>query len=362
MVNGSLVTGGWRASEVHEALDLCLSCKACSTECPAGVDMASYKSEVLHQSYRHRLRPRSHYALGQLPRWARLASSTPRIANLALRIPLASRAVTYAAGVDARRSLPRFATRSFRSWFAATAGERRVEGTPVVLLDDTFTNFFSPEVGIAAVRVLEDAGYSVSLPERRVCCALTWITTGQLDAARRIVSETVGVLEGPARAGVPIVGLEPSCTAAIRSDAARLDTSPAAAAVAAATRTLAELLAATPQWRPPSMEGVEVVAQPHCHHRAVMGWGADELLLRSTGAALQRIGGCCGLAGNFGVERGHYDVSVAVAENALLPAVRAKGKDAVVLADGFSCRTQLDDLAGERSVHLAQLLASRLEQ
>jgi FAD/FMN-containing dehydrogenase/Fe-S oxidoreductase len=356
MVNGSFVTGGWRAPEVHEALDLCLSCKACSSECPAGVDMAAYKAEVLHQSYKGRLRPRSHYTLGRLPRWARLASRMPRLANATLTVPALARGARWAAGVDQRRSLPTFAPDTFRSWFSARPPADRPGGRPVLLWPDTFTDHFAPEIGIAAVRVLEQAGYAVSIPDGSACCALTWISTGQLDAARRILSRTVSELLPAARAGVPIVGLEPSCTATLRSDATELLDSADAVTVAKATRTLAELLSQTPQWRPPRLDGIKVVAQPHCHHAAVLGWDADQALLRGAGAEVTRVGGCCGLAGNFGVERGHYEVSVAVAETALLPAVRSAPEDAVVLADGFSCRTQLDDLADRPALHLAQLL------
>jgi FAD/FMN-containing dehydrogenase/Fe-S oxidoreductase len=357
MVNGTFVTGGWRAPEVHEALDLCLSCKACSAECPTGVDMAAYKAEVLYRAYRWRVRPRSHYTLGRLPRWARLAARAPRLANATLTVPALARAVRWAAGVDQRRGLPTFAPATFRSWFAARTGAGPGSGRPVVLWTDTFTDHFTPRVGIAAVQVLEAAGYTVSIPRRAACCALTWITTGQLDTARRILRRTVGDLLPAAEAGTPIVGLEPSCTATLRADSAELLDSPAATTVAAATRTLAELLTATPDWQPPRLGGASLVAQPHCHHAAVLGWGADERLLRATGAALTRVGGCCGLAGNFGVERGHYDVSVAVAGTALLPALRAAPPDATVLADGFSCRTQLADLAARPAVHLAELLA-----
>jgi FAD/FMN-containing dehydrogenase/Fe-S oxidoreductase len=359
MVNGSLVTGGWRAPEVHEALDLCLSCKACSSECPTGVDMASYKAEVLHHSYRRRLRPRSHYTLGRLPRWARLASLAPRLANATLTVPALARGARWVAGVDRRRSLPTFAPVTFRSWFAARPPAPSAGDRPVLLWPDTFTDHFAPEIGIAAVQVLEDAGFSVSIPRRTACCALTWISTGQLDAARRILRRTVSELLPAADAGIPIVGLEPSCTATLRSDSVELLDSPDAIAVAKATHTLAELLATVPQWRAPRLEGTAVVAQPHCHHTAVLGWDADEQLLRRAGAEVTRVGGCCGLAGNFGVERGHYEVSVAVAETALLPAVRSAPPDTTVLADGFSCRTQLADLADRPAVHLAQLLARR---
>jgi Fe-S oxidoreductase len=346
----------WRSPEVHEALDLCLSCKGCSRDCPTGVDMASYKAEVLHQSYRRRVRPRSHYALGQLPRWARLAADAPGVVNAVTRSRLGGRLARWASGVDPRRPLPSFAPRTFRrQWRGASAS-----GTPVVLWVDTFTNSFSPSVGLAAARVLESAGYRILVPPSGTCCGLTWITTGQLDAARRILGRTVRVLDRAAFAGLPIVGLEPSCTAVLRSDAVELVGGEAASRVAAATRTLAELLSETPGWSPPSLAGVTAVAQPHCHHSAVMGWTTDERLLRSAGASVTRLGGCCGLAGNWGVERGHHDVSVAIAGQQLLPAVSSLPSDAVVLADGFSCRTQLDHLAGRRGLHLAELLADRL--
>jgi Fe-S oxidoreductase len=225
----------------------------------------------------------------------------------------------------------------------------------VLLWVDTFTDYFTPEVGIAAVRLLEDAGHAVRITDP-LCCGLTWITTGQLDAARRILRRTVAALAPHVAAGMPIVGLEPSCTAVFRADAAEL-IGDEAAAVAGATRTLAEQLEG---WTPPSLAGVKVVAQPHCHQHAVMGWDADRALLKRAGAEVQAVGGCCGLAGNFGVERGHYEVSVAVAETALLPAVRDASPDTEILADGFSCRTQLDQLATRPGRHLAQLLADRL--
>ncbi len=370
MVNGSLITGGWRSDEVREALDLCLSCKACAAECPAGVDMAAYKAEVLHQAHRHRLRPRSHYALGQLPRWAALAALAPGPVNALLSAAPAARAARFAAGIDQRRGLPRFAPATLRSWYrrhqpARPSGERSARpgrppaprpGRPAVLIPDTFTSYFAPQTGVAATRLLEEAGYRVSLPGRRVCCAITWISTGQLDAARRILRRTVAALLPAAQAGIPLVGLEPSCTAALKSDAVNLLGTAAARTVAGAVSTLAEALAAAPGWQPPRLDGVPVLAQPHCHHSAMLGWDADESLLRAAGAQLIRLGGCCGLAGNFGVERGHYEVSVAVAQTALLPAVRAAPPGTVLLADGFSCRTQLADLAGLRARHLAELL------
>jgi FAD/FMN-containing dehydrogenase/Fe-S oxidoreductase len=357
MVNGTLVTGGWRSPEVAEALDLCLSCKGCLSDCPAGVDMATYKAEALYQRYRRRPRPASHYALGWLPRWTRLASRVPRVANFAIRPrPMAALAKKLG-GIDQRRPLPAFATEPFRTWFAQHPMQ---QGDPVMLWVDTFTNSFAPEVGIAAVSVLEAAGFSVRIPDGSACCGLTWISTGQLDGARRQLRRTLQALRPALAQGIPIVGLEPSCTAVLRSDVTELlPDDPRAVQVASQTKTLAELLAAR-GWEPPSLQGISVLAQPHCHHHAVMGYSADRALLELADAKVETVGGCCGLAGNFGVEKGHYDISVAVAEQSLLPAVRSADAATTVLADGFSCRTQLEQLSARRGIHLAQLLADRL--
>ncbi len=359
MIDGRLVTGGWRAPEVHEALDLCLSCKGCASDCPTGTDMATYKSEVLHQSYKGRIRPRSHYLLGQLPRWARLTSPFAFLANVALGTPILRSLIRWAAGVDQRRSLPTFARGSFRRW----AGRRKFDTTddrPSVLLwVDSFTDYFTTAGGKAAVSVLEGAGYRVEVLGRRACCGLTWITTGQLDHARELIAETVATLHPYVAAGTPIVGLEPSCLAVLRSDAVELVDDPRAIDVAEGVFSLAELLQRTDGWIAPDLAGTHLVVQPHCHQAAVIGFDADMALLEATGATVERLSGCCGLAGNFGVEKGHHDVSVAIAELQLLPAIRNAAVGTIVLADGFSCRTQLQDLAGHSALHLAQILDRR---
>ncbi|SCX55456.1 FAD/FMN-containing dehydrogenase [Klenkia marina] len=348
--NGELV-GGLGAPEVLDSLDLCLACKGCAVDCPTGVDMATYKAEVLHARYRRWWRPRTHWSLGWLPTTARWASRAPRLVNAVLGTAAGAALTRAAGGIDRDRALPRFAPETFRAWHARQpAGD----GDPVLLFVDTFTDHFAPEVGRAAVAVLADAGYAVRLPDP-TCCGLTWISTGQLDTARARLAATVAALDR----GVPVVSLEPSCTAVLRGDARELVPGPAAERVAAATHTLAELLTAR-GWTPPDLTGVRGVAQPHCHQHAVLGWDADRALLAGAGADVTAVGGCCGLAGNFGAEAGHHAVSVAVAETALLPAVRAAGPGAAVLADGFSCRTQLDQLAGVRGRHLAEVLAERL--
>ncbi len=357
MVNGTLVTGGWRAPEVLEALDLCLSCKGCASDCPTGIDMAAYKSEVLHQAYRGRLRPMDHYALGWLPLWSRLAAVAPSTVNRLLAVPALAAAVKRAGRIDGRRPLPSFAGETFRSWFAGHQPAQSGGGRAVLLWVDTFTDHFSPQVGIAAVRVLEAAGYSVQITERGQCCGLTWISTGQRGVARRLLKRSIEALEPAVAQGIPVVGLEPSCTAVFRDDARDL------VGRTIAVATLAELLGGPDGAGLPHqlrrLDGVRAVAQPHCHQHAVLGFEADAALLRAAGAEVTTVGGCCGLAGNFGVVQGHYDVSVAVANTVLLPALEAH-PGAVVLADGFSCRTQVDHLTDRHPLHLAELLAAHL--
>jgi len=358
MINGEVVNQGWRSPEVHAALDLCLSCKGCARDCPTGVDMAAYKAQVLDHTYRRRLRPRSHYALGWLPRWGRLITSVRGLAalvNLSTATPGLRSLVRWTAGVDQRRSLPRFAARSARR----TALAPETTGRPVAVWVDSFSDCF-PGAGVKSVlRVLAAAGYAPQVVERPACCGLTWISTGQLDGARRQLRSALDVLHPYVAAGVPVVGLEPSCLAVWRSEAGELLDDPRVAEVAGGVFTLAELLQRTEGWSAPDLSGTTLVAQPHCHHASVLGWAADATLLLATGAQVTTLGGCCGLAGNFGVEKGHYEVSVKVAEHDLLPAVR-KNPGALVLADGFSCRTQLAQLADRRAVTLAELLASAL--
>ena len=373
MANGSLVTGGWSAAEVHDSLDLCLSCKACSSDCPAGVDMAAYKSEVLHRTFRGRLRPITHYVLGWLPRWARLASPFAPLINRMMRIPGLQRAVLWAGGMDSRRSIPPFAARSFSR--SADAPQRAVapqvpgaQTKRVLVWVDSFSDNFTPDIARDAITVLTAAGYEVIAPPQPVCCGLTWITTGQLTGARRILNRLLDTLGPIAEQGIPIVGLEPSCTAVLRSDLTELCADdPRAAVVAAGTYTLAELLTAPApvgpeNWVAPRLDGRELVVQPHCHHHAVMGFQTDTELLQRLGATVTALSGCCGLAGNFGMEKGHYEVSVAVAENALLPALRERSADSTFVADGFSCRTQANQLGGVDGLHLAQLLAEAITE
>ena len=397
--NSQLVTA-IDSPEVLEALDLCLACKACSADCPAGVDMARYRSEALFRTYRGRMRPLSHYTLGWLPRLTRVTARVPglaSIANAAMSLtPLRSLAFRII-GLDPRRGMPTLHSSTFTAWArrrslladsvpasansdpvsvarereGATAssipdspilsGPRDPSGRPYALVwADSFSQTLDDAGARAVVDVLEANGFApIVAPD--ACCGLTWITTGQLTGAKKHLASLLGVLAPFAASGIPIVGVEPSCTAVLRDDLLDLlPEDPRSGLVSSATHTLAEVLSAVPasERSLPRLEGVEIVAQPHCHHYSVMGWDADQALLESLGARVTRLEGCCGLAGNFGMEAGHYDLSVAVASHSLLPSLSAK-PDAVYLADGFSCRTQAAQLAGRGGVHLATLLASR---
>ncbi|MEU3432242.1 FAD-binding and (Fe-S)-binding domain-containing protein [Streptomyces sp. NPDC006863] len=365
MLAGEVITDGWRSTEVRDALDLCLSCKGCRSDCPVGVDMATYKAEFLHHHYRGRLRPAAHYAMGRLPQWLRLARPFARPLNALARLrPLAALAKRLA-GIAPERTIPVLATETYSRWLRA----RRGTGTHIPSTDrvvhlwaDTFTEHLSPQAGRAAVRVLEEAtGRTVPPPPRGVCCGLTYVSTGQLDAARRVMRRTLDRLD--LLPGQPLVVLEPSCAATLRTDLPELlPDDPRAAELASAVRTFAQYLQEyAPDWTPPRLDR-PAAGQTHCHQHAVLGDAAERRLRERLGLTGELSGGCCGLAGNFGFEKGHWEVSVACAEERLLPAVRAAEPGTELLADGFSCRTQLDQLAGRRARHLAEVIAEALPE
>ncbi|WDV52521.1 FAD-binding and (Fe-S)-binding domain-containing protein [Streptomyces coeruleorubidus] len=392
MLAGEVVTDGWRSTEVRDALDLCLSCKGCRSDCPVEVDMATYKAEFLHHHYAGRRRPAAHYAMGRLPVWLRAVTRTrtaPLVNALARMRPFA-RAAKRLGGIAPERELPRVATRTFSRWWERRRGEAAAAGRGrlVVLWPDTFTEYLSPSVGQAAVRVLEAAGLRVALPPTvhlakppvgdgrtvaldplsllrgrgRVCCGLTYVSTGQLDRARAVMRRTLDLMEPVLETDAPVVVLEPSCAAALRTDVPELlHDDPRAARLAAKVLTFAQTLERhAPGWTPPRVDR-PVAGQTHCHQHAVLGDAADRRLRQAALLSGELSGGCCGLAGNFGFEKGHYEVSAACAEEQLLPSVRGAPDGTVVLADGFSCRTQLEQLAGVRGRHLAQVLAAALE-
>lgn len=370
MLNGhadSTVKDGWRSTEVHDALDLCLACKGCKSDCPTGVDMATLKAEFLAHHYEGRVRPAAHYAMGWLPLWARLSRTAPALVNGALHAPGLARLGKRLAGVDAARPAPVFAGQSFLQWWRERGTEQPHPADPrtVVLWPDTFSTYFHPSIAISAVRVLEDAGFHVAVPDKPVCCGLTWISTGQLTVAKRVLRRTLDALRPYLEAGTPVIGLEPSCTAVFRSDAPEL--MPAdqdVCRLAGQVRTFAEQLVhhAPDDWRPPRLAR-QATVQTHCHQHAIMKFDADRELMRRAHLDADVLDeGCCGLAGNFGFERGHHEVSMAVAEQGVLPAVREAAPDSVLLADGFSCRTQIEQGdTGRRALHLAEVLALAMD-
>ncbi|MEV7233721.1 FAD-binding and (Fe-S)-binding domain-containing protein [Streptomyces sp. NPDC051020] len=363
MLAGEVITDGWRSEEVRDALDLCLSCKGCRSDCPVGVDMATYKAEFLHHHYRGRLRPAAHYVMGRLPQWLRLVAPIAPVLNALARIRPFAALAKRLAGITAERTIPVLAGETFTRWARKRGGRGTVilsSDQVVAVWPDTFTNHLSPEVGKAAVRVLEAAGRTALYPERSVCCGLTYVSTGQLDKARAVMRRTLDRMGF--FLGGPLVVLEPSCAATLRTDLPELlPDDPRAAELAGSVRTLAQYLEEyAPDWRPPRLDR-RVAGQTHCHQHAVLGDAAERRLRERAGLAGELSGGCCGLAGNFGFERGHWDVSVACAEEQLLPSVRGAEPGTDILADGFSCRTQLAQLAGVRARHLAELLAEGLD-
>ena len=355
------VESGWQSVDVADALDLCLSCKACSSDCPTGVDMASLKSEFLSHHYRRRLRPLSHYSLGWMPAWLPIATSVAPLMNRLLEVPIARRLAARAGGLDARRSMPRFTTRRDRR--AALSTLSNPADSDVVLIVDTFTKAFRPHVATAAARVLAATGDTVAT-RADVCCGLTWISTGQLDHARKVLARTADRLDdGTDR---PLILAEPSCAAALRTDLPELINSPAARRVAARVTSFAAHLPTLVDagLHIPNLPAA-VTVQTHCHEYAAFGAHTSTAALESLGVKVTTADGCCGVAGNFGFEKGHYEVSVAVAENALAPALRA-APETPVITDGFSCAmsvdhlTATDPLINAHGQHLAELLAQAL--
>jgi Fe-S oxidoreductase len=364
MVRGETVKDGWRSTEVKDALDLCLSCKACSSDCPVGVDMATYKAEFLHQHYKGRIRPRSHYSLGWLPLTSALAGYAARPLNALLRGPL-GRLLARLGGVTTKRTIPAFASRHALRRVLRDA--KTGQPAKALLFVDSFTRAFRPEVAGAASRVLAEAGIPCTA-EDGLCCGLTWVSTGQLSVARRIMARTVAHLDnGDER---PIIVAEPSCAAALKRDVPELLGTDAARRVADRVHTFTGALTdlAAPDWSRRSALPENVVLQTHCHEYATFKGSRPADLLRRLGVGrVDEAEGCCGLAGNFGFEEQHYDTSMAVADLALKPRLDGIDQDtpSVVVADGFSCATQIDHLAGDRGIralHLAELLDRAADQ
>ncbi len=370
MLQGEVVQDGWKSEQVKQAMDLCLSCKACKSECPTNVDLATYRSEFLSHYYETHSRPLHAYAFGMIDRWARLASVAPRLANFANNAPGVRQILGSALHLAPERQLPRFAPHTFRQWArhrrvpdAAMAGGTSNRSRQVILWADTFNNYFHPQTSQSAYEVLTHAGFEVSVPAGHLCCGRPLYDFGMIDRARSYLQEILRKLSGPIDAGVPIVVLEPSCASVFRDELRSLFPSDdRAERLRKQTFVLSEFLERqAPHYVPPRLNR-EVLVHGHCHHKAILKMTDEESLLKKMGLEVRAPdAGCCGMAGPFGFEKSKYDVSQAIAERVLLPAVRAAAPQTLIVANGFSCQEQIAQGAGRRAIHLAELIHIALQ-
>jgi FAD/FMN-containing dehydrogenase/Fe-S oxidoreductase len=386
MTQGEVIRDGWRSEEVKHSLDLCLACKGCKSDCPVSVDVATYKAEFLSHYYEGRIRPLSAYAFGNIDLWAQLASNAPGMVNLATQLPFFRDIAKIVGGMPAQRRIPAFAPETFKQWFRRTSGwsdhafvsrcknraarpshagdGNDASAPPVLLWADTFNNYFLPSTAKAAVEVLETAGFRVLVPQANLCCGRPLYDFGMLERAEALLLEILDHLEPEIEAGIPVVGLEPSCVAVFRDELINLfPHDERAQALSRQTFLLSEFLeqklgadATLPQLP------CKALLHGHCHHKSLMKMTAEESLLRRVGIDFQSPApGCCGMAGSFGFHRQHYDVSAAIGELELLPAVRQAPNDWLVIADGFSCREQIAQGTGRQALHLAEVLQMALQ-
>ncbi|HET6433123.1 FAD-binding and (Fe-S)-binding domain-containing protein [Dyella sp.] len=361
MLEGDPLDHGWRSPAVHEALDLCLACKGCKSDCPINVDMATYKAEFMSHFYRGRLRPRTAYAMGLIYWWARLGSRVPRLTNALLRAPGLSRLSKFIGGIAQRRTMPSFATRTFRAWFAGHE-PANPHGPPVLLWPDTFNNYLHPQPLQDAVLVLEAAGYRVQMPQAELCCGRPLYAEGMLDLARHQLRDILHALAGPIDADVPVVGLEPSCVTSFRDELPRLFPGDEKALwLSRNTFIFSEFIERSGYLPPPLRR--KALVHAHCHHHAVLGTAAEKRLLGRLGLDVTWLdAGCCGMAGSFGFDARKVDVSVRVGELQLLPAVRAAAPDTLIITNGFSCRQQIAQCTGRQALDVSQVLAMAVRQ
>jgi len=355
MLRGETIVDGWQSEAAREALDLCLACKGCRSECPTHTDMASYKAEFLSHHYLGRVRPRQAYSMGLIQRWARVAAVAPQIANLLTQTPGISALAKFAAGMAQAREVPRFAKRNFRRWFRRRA-PGNVDGPRVILWADTFNTYFHPESAAAAVEVLEAAGYRVDVPREHLCCGRPLYDFGMLDIARRELRRILSALERDIRAGVPIIGLEPACLSVFRDELLKFFPDDALARqLSRQTHLFGDFLVNHADWQPPRIGGRAIV-HGHCHQKALFGMTDDMNLLRRLGVEAQLLdAGCCGMAGSFGFNPKHYELSLKVGELGLLPAVRRAEPDTMVIACGYSCREQIAQCTEREGLHVADI-------
>ncbi len=363
MLQGDTITDGFRSDEVNDALDLCLSCKGCKSDCPVSVDMATYKAEFLSKYHKGRLRPLPAYSMGLIMVWARLAQHVPRLANLITSTPGVSALIKRAGGLTSEREMPPFAEQTFKAWFA-DRGQANPEGEPVLLFPDTFNNYLHPEPLKATVEVLEAAGFRVEVPQAALCCGRPLYDYGMLDTAKLFWRRMLDELRPQIQAGTPMVGVEPSCVASFRDELPNLfPHDEDAKRLSLQTLTLGEFLQEhASDWEPPRLERKALV-HVHCHQEATAGSSAEEQLYERMGLDYEVLdSGCCGLAGSFGFEADHHDVSVEIFKQRLLPLIRKASPEAILIGDGFSCKTQVEQLTERRPLHTAQVLKMAMEQ
>jgi FAD/FMN-containing dehydrogenase/Fe-S oxidoreductase len=363
MSKGDVIRDGWRDPHVKSSLDLCLSCKGCKSDCPVAVDVATYKAEFLSHYYEGRGRPLGHYAIAHIDRWSRLASIAPGLANLVTQTPGLRDAAKYAAGVASQRTVPRFANQTFRGWFEKRSRQKaRSSASPVLLWPDTFNNYFHPETAVAAVNVLEAAGFDVQLPKQNLCCGRPLYDFGMLDRAKKLLLRTLGALEREIGDGIPVVVLEPSCASVFRDEMLNLFPHDARAQkLAGQVVLLSEFLERDGKsFAVPALKR-KALLHGHCHHKSIMKMSAEQSVLRRLGIDFEMPApGCCGMAGAFGFEKEKYETSIAIGELELLPAVRNTPEDWLIIANGFSCREQIQQCTGRNSLHLAEVLQMAL--
>jgi FAD/FMN-containing dehydrogenase/Fe-S oxidoreductase len=365
MTQGEMIGDGWRSEEVKHSLDLCLACKGCKTECPVGVDVATYKAEFLSHYYEGRIRPRSAYSFGNIDLWARLASHAPGLANLTTQLPFLRDLSKLIAGIPRERSIPAFAPETFKSWFHRRRNmARNPEAPPVLLWPDTFNNYFHPGTAKAAVEVLEAAGFRVIVPKANLCCGRPLYDHGMLDRAQTLLLQILDELSPEIEAGIPIVGLEPSCVAVFRDELLNLfPHDERAQALSRQTFLLSEFLEAFAKDFPLPQFDRKALLHGHCHHKSLMKMTAEESVLHRLGVDFQSPApGCCGMAGSFGFEPDKYDLSIAIGELELMPAVRKAPPNWLIIADGFSCREQIAQGSPRHALHLAEVLQMALSQ
>lgn len=359
MIRGETIDDGWKSEELREALDLCLACKGCKGECPVQVDVATYKAEFLSHYFEHHFRPRSAHTMGQIHFWARLAALAPGIANFLSHAPFTKSIARFIADVHPARSMPLFARETFAQWFSRRETSRNGENKPRVLLwPDTFNNFFHPQTSQAAVEVLEAAGFQVEVPRQNLCCGRPLYDWGMLEQAKGMLERILGVLADDIERGTPVVVLEPSCASVFHEELINFfPNSEAAKRLRSQTFLLSEFLREkAPEFEFPKLP-VKALVHGHCHHKSIMKMDDELWVFKQMEMDVTTPeSGCCGMAGAFGFEKEHYDVSIRCGERVLLPEVRKAAKDTLIVTDGFSCREQIEQTTDRKAVHLAEVM------